>query len=876
MRLVFAVAVSAAMLATTGHAAGLSASHYVQDGLVALFDAEDNEGTGTHNSSASQWKDLKGSAYVNCVADSIWSSRYFCSPTNQNYIKDMPTLDRNSITVEAAFDMISHATKNYACIVHGGEYFKFFYNDPDATGVVGYMCPVGGISNVDGSGYKWVKTASGFSSGTVSFFSGSDGYGVRADGMATGSPSDYHVAIANYTLSANAWSLNQNEFAGNYYCVRWYDRALSDDEMLANAFIDKLRFRSYMLAGDGSEADWSAVAWEAPYDATASAPSTDTNEFVRIANAEVNVAASDNVGLAGLSLEDGAVLDIADGAVVSVKVLYVEGVEIERGIYSGDETKGRKVSWLNGSGVLKVAGGKDVDDFPETYLLPGEDGWFQFGTQSGSYGSVDTYAGAKREYFIGEHVDWRKCSFPAGGNNKLRLAGYSLIGAIPSGTFSVVDLSKATIVQLYEPQMFEDGTQATVPYGVILRYHPGTWEKDESTGRYYRMGSSSDPYAGDIYLNGAAAVLRVSVDNGLKEVQFSGLFSGTGKLQFSAWGNRARFSGGFALNNYIGSFQHGSLVWLDTTMVTSRLEGVTFAGCNDSYVNDQASGYRVNGLYFGKNGSEETADHELYLKYVNGTAKVGISTTTGIRLRSGAVLGIWGGNTVHAGYMTANGSVHVIARPQELKSTFNGWHFKAVGAGDGNFVVDEVRVSSKLYMSEHVNMTAGNVLANACFDYTFATNETTVSFLDITNACDSTATVVANDIASLPARLSGFTGTVSLSSAATKSYTMPVDMTQGTDILYNTVGCIGSGALAGAPAAGAIDATFPTDSEPVKGDYSLARFTSGGEALAGWTVTLNGQALTDVQVGGMMVSVVKDSTGIWLKVRETGMTFLLR
>ena len=383
------------MLATTGHAAGLSASHYVQDGLVALFDAEDNEGTGTHNSSASQWKDLKGSAYVNCVAASSWTSRYFCSSTTQNYIKDMPTLDRNSITVEAAFDMISHATKNYACIVHGGEPFKFYYTSPTSTSVGGYMNSVGGIYNVDGSGYQWVKTANDFTSGTVSFFSGSDGYGVRADGMATGSPSDCHVAIANYTLSATAWSLSQNEFAGNYYCVRWYDRALSDDEMLANAFIDKFRFRSYMLVGDGSETDWSAVAWEAPYDAAASAPSTDTNGFVRIANAEVNVAASDSVGLAGLSLEDGAALDVADGAVASVKTLYVEDVEIERGIYSGDETKGRKVSWLKGSGVLKVAGGKDVDDFPETYLLPGEDGWYEFGlTEGGQYNHGKGYSGS--------------------------------------------------------------------------------------------------------------------------------------------------------------------------------------------------------------------------------------------------------------------------------------------------------------------------------------------------------------------------------------------------------------------------------------------------------------------------------------------------
>ena len=45
-------------------AAGLGPQNYVQDGLVTHFDAIDNEGTGTHNPSATTWRDLKGSAYI--------------------------------------------------------------------------------------------------------------------------------------------------------------------------------------------------------------------------------------------------------------------------------------------------------------------------------------------------------------------------------------------------------------------------------------------------------------------------------------------------------------------------------------------------------------------------------------------------------------------------------------------------------------------------------------------------------------------------------------------------------------------------------------------------------------------------------------------
>ena len=62
----------------------------------------------------------------------------------------------------------------------------------------------------------------------------------------------------------------------------------------------------------------------------------------------------------------------------------------------------------------------------------------------------------------------------------------------------------------------------------------------------------------------------------------------------------------------------------------------------------------------------------------------------------------------------------------------------------------------------------------------------------------------------------------------------------------------------------------------MKGEYALARFTSGGDKLAGWTVTLNGQAVDSVIVSGMKVEVRKDATGLWLKVDKPGVVFIIR
>ena len=94
---------------------------------------------------------------------------------------------------------------------------------------------------------------------------------------------------------------------------------------------------------------------------------------------------------------------------------------------------------------------------------------------------------------------------------------------------------------------------------------------------------------------------------------------------------------------------------------------------------------------------------------------------------------------------------------------------------------------------------------------------------------------------------------------------------------HNPSGCIGSGTLGSAPASGTINATFPTTGDaPVKGEYALARFTSGGDLLAGWTVTLNGQSVDSAIVSGMKVEVQKDATGIWLKVQKPGVTIIVR
>lgn len=70
--------------------------------------------------------------------------------------------------------------------------------------------------------------------------------------------------------------------------------------------------------------------------------------------------------------------------------------------------------------------------------------------------------------------------------------------------------------------------------------------------------------------------------------------------------------------------------------------------------------------------------------------------------------------------------------------------------------------------------------------------------------------------------------------------------------------------------------TFDANAEPVEGRYAVAQFTSGGNLLSGWNVTLNGVEADAASIdnGKYTVTVRKDGTGIWLKVSEAKGTII--
>lgn len=197
-------------------------------------------------------------------------------------------------------------------------------------------------------------------------------------------------------------------------------------------------------------------------------------------------------------------------------------------------------------------------------------------------------------------------------------------------------------------------------------------------------------------------------------------------------------------------------------------------------------------------------------------------------------------------------------------------------------VVDTL-ASGNLYLSTNIHATVGTVASEkSVFDYTYQAGGVNGMTLAFTGSCPAEVEVRATDLAMLPARLSGFAGKVVLTETEAKEHKMTVDLTHGANGVYNAAGCDGSGRLAEAPQEGTIDAalTFvPTEEQPKApcGDYALARFSSGGEAFANWTVKIDGEEITSSATRyGRLVALNRDRTGLWLSVRPLGFQVIIR
>ncbi len=834
----------------------LTSQDYVRDGLIAHWDAIDNAGAGTHVSNATTWKNLvAGGMDLTLSSGGTWAEGNALKASGSALAAYGPT----TITYKAMEALFTNERSDPSIWLFGSGGSKYLAIGMNAT----MWCNNRGIttftrSKIGTYSLSWSNDQAAYIDGVAT------AYGNYSDTWGYG-PEYVHLGIR----------YNSYGFKGKYHAIRLYDRPLTAAEVAYNRAVDAQRFLGvgpHTWTGS-SGGDWAAVAnWEVNGAAATCAPGA--TSLVSVASSTVSVNADATV--ARIELGATSKLSIAAGCAVGALVVMRNGVAVPRGIYTGTGTGGTQVDWLEGEGVLRVAGGKA--NIPTRFPAPAADGWYEFGMATGGtygYNGTSGTPHAGQHFIVGDHPIWDEYVFPAGA--KLRLVGYILLETVPAGLFSAYDVSGTKRIYVNGTQAFADGTKFTIPNGCVFRCQPYQWVLDDSEAdKWWCTAATGNQftYTDDIENNGQHAIYGDGTQTARQT--FSGHITGTGEIYISSFSKQGRFTGGYAANLKLGGGSNGCALWFDTTTITGGISSTTLHGCwvtgnNGKYGTNTA--YSANAILFGKDNSAATADHELTIGTLTGNAGDTTDIPSGKRWRRGGHVIVWGNNTVHVNELKEG--LHVVARREDQHCS-NGWIGSAACKGIGNIVVDRF-TSGSLYPSTNINVKIGTVVAASKIDYTYQSDAINGMVLDITNTCNSGAIVKAADLGMLPARISGFAGKVQLTDTATKSWTMPIDFTHGTNSLYNTVGCIGSGTLDSAPASGSIDVTFPTTGDkPEKGEYALARFTSGGDKLAGWTVTLNGQAAAYAIVSGMKVEVQKDATGLWLKVHEPGVTVFVR
>ena len=212
----------------------LTAKYYIQDGLIAMWDGIENVGYGKHDANATKWIDLIGTNHLDCGKGVSFSDNA-CVFTGQGSAKGRRITQGNwqGVTIDMAYSR--GGTSEFSCGCYGtlyGDLANFGIRD-DKNAIYTRFTSMG----VSVDGYPSLVSIS--SDGTNMF--------VAVDGTTRATRANSKIFFKPNTTSempfcVAEWQYNYSLFKGNAYCVRIYNRALTDAEVAHNYATDKARF----------------------------------------------------------------------------------------------------------------------------------------------------------------------------------------------------------------------------------------------------------------------------------------------------------------------------------------------------------------------------------------------------------------------------------------------------------------------------------------------------------------------------------------------------------------------------------------------------------------------------------------------------------
>ena len=246
-RVLLMVFSSAALALTLSADTTYTSASYVQSGLIAQWDGIDNVGTGTHDPTATTWKDLKGNLDMTLNAKGSWTGN------NALYVSGggagAQGADKTPAykTIEIVFKMMTGDGRIIFSSGIGNRFVVVDTNSSDNRFDGKFLYFNGDLSSGDADKrIYWFldKNAVCFAAATYGdsklsnvYFNGA----VRNDGTMRNNwgVGDGKVAVGGRSITVANTSY---PWVGEVYAIRLYDRVLTAEEIASNSAIDKARF----------------------------------------------------------------------------------------------------------------------------------------------------------------------------------------------------------------------------------------------------------------------------------------------------------------------------------------------------------------------------------------------------------------------------------------------------------------------------------------------------------------------------------------------------------------------------------------------------------------------------------------------------------
>ena len=247
----------AALALGMAHATTYTSASYVQDGLVAQWDAIDNEGTGTHNPSATVWKDLKGNRDLTLQGNGTWRRglAFYTSGPGAAGTNAAPKY----LTIEVL------------CRVENGGRIMFWSGNDRARYVLfdhsltapycrGYF---DGSDKTTTAKTLYTRVKCGQPVSLVATYDNADNVTeIFYDGIDRTYDMMFNTWVAGHTgiVLGDRKTTSNYPWTGEIYTIRLYDRVLTPEEIARNYQIDVKRFyTTAMYEKDGMVAFWDAL-----------------------------------------------------------------------------------------------------------------------------------------------------------------------------------------------------------------------------------------------------------------------------------------------------------------------------------------------------------------------------------------------------------------------------------------------------------------------------------------------------------------------------------------------------------------------------------------------------------------------------------------